>query len=67
MDYCLMCEVPHSPDAPERGIRALVSRRKIPFRRLGSRVVFLRSELEEWARSLPGLSLDELRKRGDSS
>jgi hypothetical protein len=47
----------------ERPIRAMVARHQIPFRKLNGRVVFIRSELEEFINSLPGLPLVELRKR----
>jgi excisionase family DNA binding protein len=49
-----------------RAIRALVSRRRIPFRRQGARILFVRREIEEWIDSLPGLSLQELRSAGES-
>ena len=41
----------------------LVERRKIPFRKSGRRVLFLESELQEFINALPGVTLDELRKR----
>jgi hypothetical protein len=43
----------------EKGIRSKVARRLIPFRQLGGRIVFLRSEMDEFVRQLPGVSLDE--------
>ena len=43
----------------EKGIRGKAARRLIPFRRLGGRIVFLRSELEAWLLSLDGCTLDE--------
>ena len=43
----------------EKGIRGKVVRRLIPFRRLGSRIIFLRSELEQWLTTLDGCNLDE--------
>lgn len=46
----------------ERAVYAMVSRRSIPFRRLGSRVLFSRSELAEWFNSLPGVSIKEAKK-----
>jgi hypothetical protein len=45
----------------EKGIRGKASRHLIPFRRLGGRIIFLRSELETWLHSLEGCSLDEAR------
>ena len=41
--------------------RGLIERQMIPFRRLGGRIIFLRSELEEWLATLPGVTLDEAR------
>lgn len=43
----------------EKAIRARVARRMIPFRRLGRRIIFLRTELEAWLAALEGCSLDE--------
>lgn len=43
----------------EKRTRRLIERKLIPFRRLGGRIVFLRSELEAWLQSLDGCSLDE--------
>jgi hypothetical protein len=43
----------------EKGIRGKAARRLIPFRRLGGRIIFLRSELETWLSSLDGCTLDE--------
>ena len=43
-------------------VRNLVMRRKIPFRKNGGRLLYLRSEIEEWVEGSPGLSLSDLRK-----
>jgi|JI10StandDraft_1071094.scaffolds.fasta_scaffold1763054_2 hypothetical protein len=43
----------------EKTIRGQVSRRLIPFRRLGGRIVFVRQEIEAWLASLEGCRLDE--------
>ena len=43
----------------ERSLRARVARHTIPFRKLDSRVVFRRSELELFIADLPGVTLDE--------
>lgn len=45
----------------EKQTRGLVARRLIPFRRLGGRIVFLRSELEQWLSTLDGCTLGEAR------
>jgi hypothetical protein len=36
-----------------------VARGLVPYRKLGSRVVFRRSELEQWIENLPGVSLKD--------
>ena len=46
----------------EKQTRALVERRLIPFRRLGGRIVFLRTELEQWLASLDGCTLEEAKE-----
>ena len=45
----------------QKQVRGLVSRKLIPFRRLGGRILFLRSELETWLSTLDGCNLDEAR------
>ena len=45
--------------AKEKQTRGLVARRLIPFRRLGGRIIFLRSELLAWLSALDGCSLGE--------
>ena len=42
-------------------IRNLVLRRKIPYRKPGGRLVFLKSELKAWIESAPGVRLDEIK------
>ena len=46
----------------EKQTRGLVERRLIPFKRLGGRIIFLRSELEAWLSGLDGCTLDAARK-----
>jgi len=46
-------------------VRNLVMRRAIPFRKPGGRLVFLRSELERWIQTAPGLTLTEFLKETD--
>ncbi len=41
----------------------LVARRQIPYRKKGKRLLFLRSELEQFLRELPGLKLEDLTTR----
>jgi len=43
----------------EKGIRARVARRVIPFRRMGGRITFIRSEVEQWLAALDGCTLQE--------
>ena len=43
-------------------VRILVLRRAIPYRKPTGRLVFLRSELEEWIESADGVTMDELHK-----
>lgn len=43
----------------EKTLRARVARQTVPFRRLGGRVIFLKSELEAFLESLPGCDLTE--------
>ena len=47
----------------ETSVRALVAKRKIPFRKLGGRVFFLKDEVVEWLRSQPGNPLQGKRRR----
>jgi hypothetical protein len=44
-------------------VRTLASRRKIPFRKVGGRLVFLRSELDDWIKNSPGLTIEEYKKK----
>lgn len=37
----------------EKAVYTLVQRRRIPYRKFGKRLVFLREDLEEFLRSLP--------------
>ena len=46
----------------ERSLRGMIARGTIPYRRMQSRVVMLRSELDQFFSTLPGVSLDEARK-----
>jgi hypothetical protein len=41
-------------------IRNLVLRRKIPFRKVGGRLMFLKSEICEWIHESPGVRLEDL-------
>jgi len=45
-------------------IRNLVLRRRIPYRKLAGRLIFLRNEIEEWIHEAPGLTFEDL-KNGD--
>jgi len=48
-----------------KALRHLIERRRIPFRKLGRKVVLLRGELEQWIADLPGVSLDQVRAMQD--
>ncbi|MEQ1794303.1 MAG: hypothetical protein ABL970_08945 [Nitrospira sp.] len=48
----------------EKQTRGLVARRLIPFRRLGGRIIFLKTELEVWLQTLDGCTPDEARQNG---
>jgi len=43
----------------EKKIRSMVERQVIPYRKHGSRIVFIEHEIEEYFERLPGLSVDE--------
>jgi hypothetical protein len=43
----------------EKTLRARVARRVVPFKRLGGRIVFLKSDLEAFVSSLGGCSVKE--------
>ena len=45
-------------------VRNLVLRKKIPFRKVGGRLIFLRSELEAWVNDAPGVRLEEIQMKG---
>jgi excisionase family DNA binding protein len=45
--------------ATEKTIRAQLARGLLPYRRLGARVIFVRAEVQEFLRRLPGVGLDE--------
>jgi hypothetical protein len=40
-------------------MRNLVMRKKIPFRKVAGRLMFIRSELEKWIEGSPGVRLEE--------
>lgn len=44
-------------------IRNLVMRRKIPFRKPGGRLMFLKSELMAWIENAPGVRLEDIQKK----
>ena len=44
-------------------VRNLVLRRAIPFRKAGGRLVFLRSEIEDWIEQAPGLSIGKFKEK----
>ena len=48
------------PGRSHGAIRNLVLRRKIPFRKVSGRLLFLKSEIDEWIQRSPGVSLEEI-------
>ena len=51
----------HLLGCSERSLRARVRRQLVPYRKLDSRVVFRRDELQQFIEDLPGVTLDEAR------
>lgn len=45
----------------EKALRRQVERRRVPFRRLGRKVIFIESELSAWLETLPGVTLEEVK------
>lgn len=50
----------------EKTTRGMIARRLIPFRRLNSRIVLLRSELEHFLIGLPGCTPDEVQRNQEA-
>ena len=46
----------------ERWIRRRVERKLLPHRRISGRIVFIRSELEQFIENLPGTTLSEAKQ-----
>ena len=47
-------------------VRNLVLRRRIPFRKPGGRLMFLRREILAWIEGAPGLRVSELKHTAES-
>jgi excisionase family DNA binding protein len=47
----------------DAAIYKMVARQAIPYRKKGKKLLFLRSELEQFLRELPGLKLEDLAAR----
>jgi len=45
----------------EKTLRGMIDRQLVPFRRLNSRIILLRTELESFLAGLPGCTPDEAR------
>lgn len=43
----------------EKTLRGLIDRQLVPYRRLNSRIILVRSELEQFLDGLPGVTLAE--------
>ena len=44
-------------------VRNLVLRRKIPFRKPAGRLVFIRSEIEQWIMDSPGVRPEDIKQK----
>jgi hypothetical protein len=53
--------------ATKRAVRGRVSRRQLPYRKLGRRLMFLRSELQRFVTELPGCSYTEAKRNMERS
>lgn len=47
-------------DRSQGAVRNLVLRRKIPFRKVGGRLMFIENEITVWAEKSPGVTLESL-------
>ncbi|MCD4727786.1 MAG: helix-turn-helix domain-containing protein [Pirellulales bacterium] len=47
-------------------LRTAVSRGKVPHRKIGGKLVFIRSEIEQWLDDAPGLKLSDMKSSGSS-
>ena len=47
-------------------VRNLVLRRRIPFRKPGGRLLFLRAEIEKWIERSPGIKIEDLEEFPDA-
>jgi hypothetical protein len=62
--YLNAAEVAELYPFPSAGsVRTLASRRKIPFRKIGGRLIFLREEIDQLIENSAGLTLDEYQKK----
>jgi hypothetical protein len=50
----------------EKTLRGLIARQLVPFHRLSSRIILLRSELESSLADLPGCTPDQARANGEA-
>ncbi len=46
----------------EWSIRNMIRRNQIPYRKRGTKIVFLKSELIKWVDNLPGVTVEEALK-----
>jgi len=52
------------PKRSPGAIRNLVARRAIPYRKVGGRLLFLRSEIDRWIDNSPGIRAEDLENQG---
>lgn len=51
----------------EKALRRQVERGRIPFRRLGRKLIFLESEIQAWLETLPGVTLKDVQEMRERS
>ena len=59
-DILLISDVAKLTKRSPGAIRKMVMRRKIPFRKVAGRLVFIRPELLRWIEDAPGVRLTEV-------
>ena len=55
-----LCE--YLPWLTPAAVRNLVARKRIPFKKPGGRLIFIKSDIDRWITASPGLELDEIKK-----
>ena len=58
----MIMDLPHAAillGVTEKMLRARVARKTVPFRHLGGRIVFVKTELQEFLQALDGVNLEK--------